>query len=206
MSCTVLCTSTLFEHVLFSESTSLLLTGGHEKILRIFDLNRPDAPPKEVDNSPGSIRTVAWLHSDQTILSSNSDAGGVRLWDLRTEKIARVLETKSPVTSAEVSQDGRYITTADGNSVKFWDANHFGMVKSYTMPCMVESASLEPTMGNMFVAGGGICGFVFLIFIPEKKLLATRDIMARFIVCVLLLVVNHIHLDLKMEQSEYGRR
>lgn len=138
----------------FSESTSLLLTGGHEKILRIFDLNRPDAPPKEVDNSPGSIRTVAWLHSDQTILSSNSDAGGVRLWDLRTEKIARILETNSPVTSAEVSQDGRYITTADGNSVKFWDANHFGMVKSYTMSCMVESASLEPTMGNKFVAGG----------------------------------------------------
>jgi len=28
------------------------------------------------------------------------------------------------------------------------------MVKSYTMSCMVESASLEPTMGNMFVAGG----------------------------------------------------
>ena len=44
----------------FSESTSLLLTGGHEKILRIFDSNRPDAPPKEVDNSPGSIMTVAW--------------------------------------------------------------------------------------------------------------------------------------------------
>ena len=77
----------------------------------------------------------------------------VILWDLRTEKIARILETNSPVTSAEVSQDGRYITTADGNSVKFWDANHFGMVKSYTMSCMVESASLEPTMGNKFVAG-----------------------------------------------------
>ena len=29
----------------------------------------------------------------------------------------------------------------------------FGMVKSYTMSCMVESASLEPTMGNKFVAG-----------------------------------------------------
>ena len=78
----------------------------------------------------------------------------MRLWDLRTQKIARVLDTKSLVTSAEVSQDGRYITTADGNSVKFCDANHFGMVKSYTMSCMVESASLEPTMGNMFVVGG----------------------------------------------------
>lgn len=46
-----------------------------------------------------------------------------RLWDVRTGDIVRTLETKSPVTSAEVSQDGRYITTADGFSVKFWDAN-----------------------------------------------------------------------------------
>ncbi|XP_010925262.1 uncharacterized protein [Elaeis guineensis] len=138
----------------FSEDTHLLLTGGVEKMLRIFDLNHPDAPPREVDKSPGSIRTVAWLHSDQTILSSCTDIGGVRLWDVRSGNIVQTLETKSPVTSAEVSQDGRYITTADGSSVKFWDANHFGLVKSYNMPCTVESASLEPKLGNRFIAGG----------------------------------------------------
>ncbi|KAL5975251.1 hypothetical protein ACLOJK_031930 [Asimina triloba] len=134
--------------------THLLLTGGIEKVLRIFDLSCPDAPPREVDKSPGSVRTVAWLHSDQTILSSCTDMGGVRLWDVRSGNIVQTLETKSPVTSAEVSQDGRYITTADGSSVKFWDANHFGLVKSYNMPCTVESASLEPKLGNKFIAGG----------------------------------------------------
>ncbi|GMH04488.1 hypothetical protein Nepgr_006327 [Nepenthes gracilis] len=138
----------------FSEDTHLLLTGGLEKVLRIFDLNRPDAPPREVDKSPGSVRTVAWLHSDQTILSSCTDMGGVRLWDVRSGRIVQTLDTKSSVTSAEVSQDGRYITTADGASVKFWDANYFGLVKSYDMPCTVESASLEPKYGNKFTAGG----------------------------------------------------
>lgn len=63
---------------IFVQDTHLLLTGGIEKVLRIFDLNHPDAPPIEVDKSPGSIRTVAWLHSDQTILSSCTDIGGVR--------------------------------------------------------------------------------------------------------------------------------
>ena len=45
------------------------------------------------------------------------------LCDVRSGKIVQTLETKSSVTSAEVSQDGRYITTADGSTVKFWDAN-----------------------------------------------------------------------------------
>jgi len=117
-------------------------------------LNRPDAAPKELAKSPASIRTVAWLHNDQTILSSRTDTGGVRLWDVRSEKIVQTLETKAPVTSAEVSQDGRFITTADGSSVKFWDANHFGLVKSYDMSFTVESASLEPKSGSKFIAGG----------------------------------------------------
>ncbi|CAN8305101.1 unnamed protein product [Cochlearia groenlandica] len=138
----------------FSEDTHLLLTGGMEKILRIFDLNRPDAPPKEVGKTLGSIRTVEWLHSDNTILSSCTDTGDIRLWDIRSDKIVQTLETKSPVTSAEVSRDGRYITTADGSSVKFWDTNNFGLLKSYDMPCNVESASLEPKHGNTFIAGG----------------------------------------------------
>ena len=56
----------------------MLITGGFEKILRVFDLNRLDAAPTEVDKSPGSIRTLTWLHSDQTILSSCTDIGGVR--------------------------------------------------------------------------------------------------------------------------------
>lgn len=30
----------------------------------------------------------------------------------------------------------------------------FGVLKSYNLPCTVESASLEPKLGNKFVAGG----------------------------------------------------
>lgn len=30
----------------------------------------------------------------------------------------------------------------------------YGLVKSYDMPCTVESASLEPKYGNKFIAGG----------------------------------------------------
>ena len=32
--------------------------------------------------------------------------------------------------------------------------NSFGLVKSYEMPCIIESASMEPKYGNKFIAGG----------------------------------------------------
>ncbi|TXG61322.1 hypothetical protein EZV62_012685 [Acer yangbiense] len=177
----------------FSEDTHLLLTGGMEKILRIFDLNRPEAPPREVDRSPGSVRTVSWLHSDQTILSSCTDMGGVRLWDVRSGKIVQTLETKSSVTSAEVSQDGRYITTADGSTVKFWDANYFGLVKSYNMPCTVESASLEPKYGNKFIAGGEDMWVHVFDF-------HTGDEIGLFVIAI----VNNLYLDAACNKGHHG--
>ncbi|KAI3737366.1 hypothetical protein L2E82_27365 [Cichorium intybus] len=93
-------------------------------------------------HSPGAVRTVAWLHSEQTILSTR---------DVRSGKIVHSLATKASITNAEVSKDDRYITTADGSSAKFWDANHFGLVKCYEMSCNVESASLEPKFGDKFI-------------------------------------------------------
>lgn len=38
--------------------------------------------------------------------------------------------------------------------LSFYPVLSFGLVKSYNMPCNVESASLEPKYGNKFVAGG----------------------------------------------------
>ena len=60
-----------FEHkhivraCVYSEDTHLLLTDGVEKILRIYDLNRPDAPPREVDKSPCSVRIVGFIVTRQ---------------------------------------------------------------------------------------------------------------------------------------------
>lgn len=36
----------------------------------------------------------------------------------------------------------------------FCSPSSFGLVKSYKMPCTVESASLEPKNGDTFIAGG----------------------------------------------------
>ncbi|XWS71971.1 hypothetical protein CRYUN_Cryun02cG0000500 [Craigia yunnanensis] len=127
--------------------THLLLTGGVEKVLRIYDLNCSDAPPREVDKSPGSVRTVAWMHSDQTILSSCTDMGGVRFWDVRSGKFVQTLETKSSVTSA---------------GVKMVDISQLQM--DIRLSSGMQTTSLEPKYGNKFIAGGEdmwVCVFDF---------------------------------------------
>ena len=54
---------------------------------------------------------------------------GFRVWDARSHEVVGSLETASPCTSVEVSRDGRYITTADGNEVVIWDADRWAMWK-----------------------------------------------------------------------------
>lgn len=85
-----LCLMVVFPMILL-QSTTHLLTGGAEKILRIFDLGRPDAAPTIMEGSPGTpIRAAVWHHSDQTILSSSNDIGGVRYAALTPEELIAV--------------------------------------------------------------------------------------------------------------------
>ncbi|PRQ19520.1 putative transcription factor WD40-like family [Rosa chinensis] len=143
----------LVQSCAFSKNGHSLLTGGLGYTIRIFDLEHPHGKPEILreSNKPqrGSVLTAAWLHNDQVILSTCSLLQGVRLWDRRSGKILRTLETESIVRSSELSQG--YITTAAGSTVTFWDETDFRCVNRYKMPCMVQSASLY---GNKFIAGG----------------------------------------------------
>jgi serine-threonine kinase receptor-associated protein len=91
--------------------------------------------------SPSQIRTAQFTAEDSLIVSSCADDPGIRVWDVRTNTVVTTLGTDTPVTSIEITEDGRYITTADGKNVTFFDAMTFTPVKKWTMPYEVESAS-----------------------------------------------------------------
>ena len=40
-----------------------------------------------------------------------------RVWDMRTQKIVKTMDTGKEVTSIEIIEQGQHITTADGNEV-----------------------------------------------------------------------------------------
>lgn len=48
----------------------------------------------------------------------------------------------------------KYIFKSPFETILSIFVSSFGLVKSYDMPCNIESASLEPKSGEKFVAGG----------------------------------------------------
>jgi serine-threonine kinase receptor-associated protein len=50
-----------------------LVTGGHEKIIRLFDLNNPDTPPVVLTGHIGHIKDIRWDTERNVILSSGDD-------------------------------------------------------------------------------------------------------------------------------------
>jgi len=54
-----------------------LLTGGAERLLRIFDLRRPELEPVVLPPAPDNIRCMAWVHDNALLLVSYLDKPNV---------------------------------------------------------------------------------------------------------------------------------
>lgn len=137
----------------FAHQSNRLLTGCTDKNIRIFDLNRADAGAEVMAGSACPVRCARWIQQDQLVVSSSSDERGLHLWDVRTGQKVQSLETESPITTIDVTFDGRYLTTAGGSTVRVWDSHSLQVVKSFDVKTPVEAASYSPDNG--MVACGG---------------------------------------------------
>lgn len=117
---------------------SKFATAGHEKIVRIFDLERPEAPPAEFPIASGTVRCVAWAQDDNLLLAALADKAGISVYDVRSMQQVQTIETASPVLSLEVSYDRRHITTTESRVVKVFDAASLQLYKE--LPLQKHSA------------------------------------------------------------------
>lgn len=142
--------------VSFSPDSSKLCAGGFEKELRIYDLTKPEADPACFPKQGSAFKCAQWsMENENLIYTSLASEGGVAVWDVRAmQRAAFSFDTgKDIVTSIELSSKD-VVTTASGNKVSFWKAETGEKVKeSYTIPFVVESASLCEQK-NYFAAGG----------------------------------------------------
>ena len=140
--------------VSFSPNSSKLVTGGFEKILRIYDLTKPENDPVVLPQQKSAFKCAKWSTSnDNLIYTTLADESGLLLWDLRTNDVVQRWETSSIVTSIELSSNSEVVTTASGNQVAFFKAETGDKLKEHAIPFVVESASLCKER-NCFAAGG----------------------------------------------------
>lgn len=142
-------------------SGSRVMTGGAEKVVRLFDLGKPGVvdPVMTFGPAPDSIRKCMWSGDNRRIFLSYLDERGVDIIDLATGTIVDRLEsgndtTSGPVLSMEYTWCGQYLVTAQRQTITVRDASSLRIVKQHQIEGYdVEAASYCPEK-NVIVAGG----------------------------------------------------
>jgi serine-threonine kinase receptor-associated protein len=169
-----------FEHkhvvksVEFTRDGGRLLTAGHEKLLRVFDVQSikdqlaqyraegrtgivlPPPPPARAQMATrAQIRKVVVL-SDHTCATGEVD-GTVTVWHLDSGEKLHEFQVDADIMDMEASRGGQVLTIAAGKTVYFYDANNgFALLRAFPMPVSFAEeggASLHPRE-DKFIAGG----------------------------------------------------
>eukprot|EP01114_Cavostelium_apophysatum_P014335 TRINITY_DN368_c0_g1_i1.p1 TRINITY_DN368_c0_g1~~TRINITY_DN368_c0_g1_i1.p1 ORF type:complete len:324 (+),score=93.40 TRINITY_DN368_c0_g1_i1:300-1271(+) len=142
----------IIKSVNFTADSTKVLTAGQDKILRVFDLNKPEAEPQTKEGHTQAIKQALWC-KDQNIVVSGGGDNVLKVWDVRTWTEVKSIPHKGPITSIEISMDGYHLSTTAGKDVSFFNASTFDPVKSYTLGIELNSAALSPD-ASTFVVGG----------------------------------------------------
>jgi serine-threonine kinase receptor-associated protein len=135
----------------FSHDSGSLLSGCNDKMLRVFDLSRPDSDPQLLAGSSSAVKSAVWTR-EPAMLSSCCEDKDITLWDTRTGGVAKTLVLESLATSIELSHDRQYLTVAHGSMVTVINAASFEKIKTFSVP-LCYSATLHPS-GKWLVTGG----------------------------------------------------
>lgn len=130
-----------------------LATGCHDKCIRLFDLNAPNAEPQVLPKAEAGLRNMVWLQDDRVLLCALMDKPGLNVYDMRTMQLEQTIVTDAPVTSIDVTFDSNYMTTAESSTVRMFDTSTLKMLKEHKLSHPVEAASFCPEK-RCFVAGG----------------------------------------------------
>jgi serine-threonine kinase receptor-associated protein len=136
-----------------------MMTGGFDKTLRLFDLERPDAAPVQLTGCTSRITKAEFLGADEmTVVTGEDDGKEVKVWDLRSGSVVKTMATMENIVDLELSYstagDRPMLTCAAGKSVQFWDATSFELIKKLDVGDFgLQAATLHPGRVK-FVCGG----------------------------------------------------
>jgi len=138
----------------FSQDSLSVYSGGQEKKLRIFDLEKPDAEPQVCLGHAGAITHIGVPSDPHLIFSASSEEKSIRVWDRRTLATVKSLECPALLTSFQVSIEGGTLAAAAGQHVSFWDTKSLSVLKSVKLSRPIDTVAYHPA-AKFFVTGGG---------------------------------------------------
>ncbi|CAK1596280.1 unnamed protein product [Parnassius mnemosyne] len=144
------------EHIVksvnFNADDTLLLTASNEKLIRVFDLNKPDAGAIEkISAHTNSIRHAVFLQNSR--IASVSDDLTLRVWDRNSGQEVNKIEFPTIPNSLELSRDGAILTVAHGTNVSFYSSDTMRKMREFPVPTKCLSASLAPSRATFVCAG-----------------------------------------------------
>ncbi|KAJ9477826.1 putative Eukaryotic translation initiation factor 3 subunit I (putative) [Pseudozyma hubeiensis] len=145
-----------------------VLTGGHERKLRLFDLKRPDVEARLFGDGgmahDGVVKSCVWHRGEEEglVVSAGEDKV-IRWWDTRSSTAIDSMTFTEPISSMERSTSksfGELLTITTGKTVLFINPSTRETIKSHTLNIPISSANLHPTLADRFVAGSSADGWV----------------------------------------------
>lgn len=136
----------------FTQDSNNLLTGGQDKLLRIYDINKSEADPLEIGGHTSGIKKALWYNEDRQILSAADDKT-VRLWDRASMTEVKSLNFTTSVSSMEYLPEGETLVITYGKTIALYNTESLELIKSFEAPASISSASLHPEK-ECVVAGG----------------------------------------------------
>lgn len=160
------------------QDSRYLATGCYDFLIRIFDLQNPKNPPREIVNGKERVMKVLWSSDGDSILSADH-AGILRKWnvhDLSCSKELSILSTEEDKESTVTDlhyvvvdtrmlpifentlplQNKSLLCVTSGHTVTFVDDVSLEIVHTITLSSSSHSVSTHPAYSRYLVVGAGM--------------------------------------------------
>eukprot|EP00736_Rhodelphis_marinus_P003086 Rmarinus@m.14465 len=133
----------------FSMDTTRMATAGAEKLVRVFDLAKPDSDPHLFQGHTDSVKRVSFLRRHPHLVVSGAADKTLRVWDTRSGTAVHLLETPAAVLDFEEHRGDPVLTVTTQREIQFWNLDSFTLDKSVPLNVDVESVTLHPNKSRL---------------------------------------------------------